>query len=68
MHDSGGASVFAWFMTFAPPVNVLAVGLLVESLVMATLKSRSEQKRLYDTDLAEYQRIQSDPTQHVEWK
>ena len=68
MHETAGATVYAWFMTFAPPVTVLAVGLLVESLVMTTLKSRGEQKRRFDADLAEYQRLKADPTLHSEWK
>jgi hypothetical protein len=68
IHRANGAEFYAWFLTLAAPCLVLAIGLVIERLVMQSLKARAEQKSRYAGALIEYQKTQDDPELHKDFK
>ncbi len=64
LHDNTGYVVWAWFVTLAPPLTVIAVGLLIESLVMRNMKAQAEAQREYDIDHREYEYYCKKPETH----
>jgi hypothetical protein len=68
LHDNSGFVVWAWFVTLAPPLTVIAVGLLIESLVMRNMKAQLEAQREYDIDHREYEYFRARPEQHTTFK
>ncbi len=64
LHDNSGYVVWAWFVTLAPPLTVIAVGLLIESLVMRNMKAQQEAQHEYDVDHREYEFYCKKPETH----
>lgn len=54
-------AVFGWFMTFAPPVVVLWVGLFFERLLLATLEARTAARDAFNRDYDQYETVQRNP-------
>ena len=67
-HDLGSVTVFGWFITFMAPITVLAVGAVVEQLIMTSLAARADQQAQYGVALAEYQKAQIDPETQASFK
>jgi hypothetical protein len=66
-HQVGEVAVFEWFMTLIPPVAVLGIGMLIEGLVMFSLKARAEQRAAYQAAMDEYRRVQASPDKHPDF-
>ena len=67
MHDTAGQPVYAWMFALVPPITVLAIGLLVENLVMGTLKARADVVALLDAETNHYYACKEKPALHKEW-
>ncbi|GEM_PF-6863012 len=66
-HEIAPIAVFQWFMTLIPPIAVLGIGMLIEGLVMASLKARAEQRAAYQAAMDEYHRAQANPDKHPDF-
>jgi hypothetical protein len=66
-HQVGEVAVFEWFMTVLPPVAVLGIGMLIEGLVMHSLKARAEQRSAYQAAMVAYRQAQADPEKHPDF-
>lgn len=70
-HDLGSVTVFGWFITVMAPVTVLAVGTVIERLIMSSLEARTDQKMRFAAAAKAYQELQANPESHptfkVEW-
>lgn len=64
LHDNSGYVLWAWFLTLIPPLTVIGVGLLIESLVMRNMKAQQEAQREYDVDHREYEYYCKKPETH----
>ncbi len=67
-HDNTGFTIFAWFVTLAPPLTVIAVGILIESLTLHNMKAQLESQREYDIAHREYEYYRAKPEQHDTFK
>jgi len=64
MRDNEGSTVYAWFLTLAPPLIVIVVGLVIENLMLRSVKARSEAQRAYDIALRDYDYYRARPDLH----
>jgi len=64
MRYDEGSTVYAWFVTLAPPLIVIAVGLVIENLLLRSVKARSEAQRAYDIALRDYDYYRARPDLH----
>ena len=64
MRDNEGSTVYAWFLTLAPPLIVIVVGLVIENLMLRSVKARSEAQREYEIALREYDFYRDKPELH----
>jgi hypothetical protein len=66
-HQVGEVAVFEWLLTLIPPVAVLGIGMLIEGLVMHSLKARAEQRAAYQAAMVAYRQAQADPEKHPDF-
>lgn len=64
MRYDEGSTVYGWFLTLAPPLIVIAVGLVIENLLLRSVKARSEAQHAYDVALREYDFYREKPDLH----
>lgn len=66
-----GSTLYGWFLTLAPPLTVIAIGLMIESLLMRSVRSRAEAQHAYDTAMKDYdyycERPEMHPTYNRRW-
>lgn len=63
-----GEGAFAVYFTYIPPITVIAIGLVVEALVMDTVKTRASQRQRFLAAFAEWELYQNEPERHKTFK
>ena len=64
LHDNQGFTVFAWFVTLAPPIVVIGIGLIIESMYMAGHIEQEATLRAYSIAREEYEKWRERPDLH----
>jgi hypothetical protein len=68
MRYGEGDTLYGWFLTLAPPVIVISVGLVIENLLLRSVKARAEAQRTYDIAMRDYDYYREKPEQHATYK
>jgi hypothetical protein len=61
-------ALFGWFMTLAPPIIVLFVGLFAEKLLLGMLEARTAAREAYHQAYDGYETVQRSPESHPDFK
>lgn len=64
IHDETGFTVFAWFVTLAPPMIVIGIGLVIESMVLQGHLERAEAEAKFAKAHQEYEFYTLNPDKH----
>jgi len=62
------AAVLQWFMSIGIPLTVLGLGIMLERIVIDSLKSNAEQTARFNLAMADYRAVIDDPTRHEYYK